>query len=103
MLGPGARSEVRTNSGGTHDCPSEIVPLGMFDSDVSQTGASSALEAAAEMVGGEFVPESVPRLESAADDGGVVVVVDESGNRLGRVLAVEYDSGWHVQSVESCG
>jgi hypothetical protein len=75
----------------------------MFGNDVSQPGASSALKAAAEMIGGEFLPEGVPRLESPASDGGAVVVVDESGNRVGRVLAVHHDSGWYVQSVESCG
>jgi hypothetical protein len=75
----------------------------MFGNDVSQPGASSALKAVAEMIGGEFLPDGVPRLESAAGDGGAVVVMDEAGNRVGRALAVHYDSGWYVQSVESCG
>lgn len=101
--GPGARSEVRTNSGGSLDCPSQTILYAMLDSDVSQPGASSSLEAATKMIGSEFLPDGVPRLESPAGDGGAVVVVDEAGNRVGRVLAVHFDSGWHIKSLESCG
>ncbi len=101
--GVGSRPEVQTNSGGVLDCPSSTILYAMVDSDISQPGAASPLDAAAAGIGSEFMPEGIPSLESESANQAIALVVDFEGNRVGRVLLVRHESGWHLQSTEACG
>lgn len=101
--GASARHEVRSNNGGVLDCPSSTILYAMVDGDLSRPGASSPLEAAAVWIGGEFLPEGIPSVDSQSGDRAAVVIVDRAGYRLGRVLLADHESGWYVQSTEACG
>lgn len=100
--GPSPRSEVQTNSGGILDCPTDTILYAMFDSDVTQPGEASPIAAAAEYIDSEWLKDGLPRLEGDAEGRAAVTIVDWEGNRVGRALVVEHDSGWHVQATESC-
>ena len=100
--GPSPRSEVRTNSGGILDCPTDTILYAMFDSDVTSPGESTPIAAAAEFIDSEVLKDGLPRLEGEPDGRAAVSIVDFEGNRVGRALVVEHESGWHVQATESC-
>ncbi len=101
--GPSSRLEVETNSGGVLDCPSETILYAMVDGDLSKPGATTPLEAAAAWIGGEFLPDGIPSIESESGNRAIVVIVDFDGNRVGRVLMVHHETGWFVQSTAACG
>ncbi|MCP3996518.1 MAG: hypothetical protein GY722_15900 [bacterium] len=100
--GPSPRSEVRTNSGGVLDCPTDTILYAKFNSDVTQPGEPSPIAAAAELIDSEWLKDGLPRLEAEPDGTAAVSIVDWEGNRVGRALVVEHDSGWYVQATESC-
>jgi hypothetical protein len=99
---PSSRSEVRTNSGGILDCPSDTILYAMFDGGVTGPGEPSPIAAAAKFIDGEWLKDGLPRLENESNGTAAVTIVDWEGNRVGRALVVEHDSGWHVRATESC-
>lgn len=100
--GPNPRSEVRTNSGGILDCPTDTILYAMFNNDVPGPGEPTPIAAAAVFIDSEWLKDGLPRLEGEPDGTAAVSIVDWEGNRVGRALVVEHDSGWHVQAIESC-
>jgi hypothetical protein len=95
-------SEVRTNSGGTLDCPSETILYAAIN-PVPDAAASSPGEALA-LLGDDFTPPGVPVAESEGAQQTVFLYRDSDGHRQGRVIVVRGDSdGWLPQATERCG
>lgn len=96
------RSEVRTNSGGELDCPSDNVWY-FFITPSPDGGAPTPGDALAQLTG-DLRPPGAPQVESETSGEFIYVFVDPEGNRLGRVLIGQPDdSYWSALQTERCG
>lgn len=91
--------EVDTNSGALLDCPSPTVKYAVFDYGDDAAGSATPVAAVAAT---EF-DSGIAQVESEGDDTAVIVVRDESDNRIGRAMVTLLDNGWVVGWTERCG
>jgi hypothetical protein len=101
--GPAIRTEVRTNSGGVLDCPSDTVEYSHFDYGPDAQGSATAIGALRVLTPDLGLPLGAPLVETEEDDTTTFVFTDDDGNRLGRASAVQMDGGWVVEETERCG
>ena len=75
---------MRTNSGGTLDCPSRTNPYAAINP--VPAAAVSSPTAALTLPGDDLVPPGMPEMESESPTGVVFVYRDADGRRRGRVI-----------------
>lgn len=100
--GGNLRSEVSTRSGGTLDCPDELVAYSIPDYTAEAVGSVQPAEALDAYLALEPQPGS-PDVEEETTDEVIFVLTDTEDNRLGRVGVTLTDAGWFVTSTEKCG
>lgn len=100
--GGAERSAVRTNSGGTLDCPSDTVAY--FSITPSLEGGAATPDGALALLEGDPLPPGTAQVESEGTSEVVYVYTDSEGHRLGRVMVGQpYDTDWSALQTERCG
>ena len=104
LVGCGSeRWEVLTNSGGVLDCPSDTILYVMMDGAIHSAGAATAAEGLDRIGEDSGRPTGNPAVEVSAGDFVIFAFLDDSGNRVGRVMVRLHLGGWFVQWTERCG
>jgi hypothetical protein len=98
----GAISEVRTNSGGVLDCPSDTVRYTVIDP--APGNAAPTPDDARSRLAEALVPPGTPQLGSESPVRAVYVYIDEDEHRVGRVIVHNRsDDKWFATEIERCG
>jgi len=100
--GSGVRSEVSTRSGGTLNCPDELIAYSTPDYLAEAVGSDQPAEALDAYLA--FAPQpGSPDVEEETTDEVIFVLTDTEDNRTARVGVTLTDAGWFVTWTEKCG
>jgi len=100
--GSNLRSEVSTRSGGTLNCPDELVAYSTPDYMAEAVGSDQPAGALDAFLA--FAPQpGSPDIEKETTDEVIFVLTDAEDNRTARVSVALTDAGWFVAWTEKCG
>ena len=100
---PSGLIEIRGQSGGLLDCPSELWQYAVSEIATDAVGSETPQTALALLTPDLGLPPGTPQIESETAEQVVFVFNDLEGHRLGRVGIGHFDNGWFIAWNERCG